>query len=67
LTASIFVVDATGRVRFANAKAECLLSRNLIVRTEPGSRLRFLHPDDQRAVMEGICRAKSHADTMDRE
>jgi DNA-binding CsgD family transcriptional regulator/PAS domain-containing protein len=56
LTKAVFIVDATGKIRFANAKAERLLREETILRSAAGS-LRFLDPGDQRAVMEAIRRA----------
>jgi DNA-binding CsgD family transcriptional regulator len=57
LTVSVFIVDAGGRLQFANAKAECLLSRHAVVRTDPGSRLHFLDTRDQRTMMDCFHRA----------
>jgi DNA-binding CsgD family transcriptional regulator/PAS domain-containing protein len=51
IAAAIFVVDASGRIKTANARAEHLLTEGRLVHGSPAGRLCFRNSADHRAVM----------------
>jgi len=67
LLAAVFIVDANGSIQFANAKGECLLREERVVKSSATGRLCFVDSQDDRAVTESMRRAAMRLDGGERE
>jgi DNA-binding CsgD family transcriptional regulator len=62
LAGAVFVVDAKGKIRLANAKGDRMLAQERVVKSDGAGGLRFLHVGDHQAVMESVRRATTLSD-----
>ena len=59
LLAAVFLVDAAGKIKFANTKGERLLTQGRVVTGDAAGRLCFVDPRDHRGMTERIHRTST--------